>query len=43
MEETDSRVPFWWFLLFVVLALGAGAVTVFAVGGELMGMIAPAL
>ncbi|WP_336024435.1 hypothetical protein [Halobellus salinisoli] len=41
MAETDSRVPFWWFILFVVLALGAGVATVFAVGGDLTGMIGP--
>jgi len=41
MAETDSRVPFWWLILFIVLALGAGAATVLAVGGDLMGMIAP--
>ena len=41
MAEKDSRVPFWWLVVFLLLALGAGAVTVFAVGGELMGMVAP--
>lgn len=41
MADKDSRVPFWWFILFVILALGAGAATVFAVGGSLMEMIAP--
>ncbi|MFD1598005.1 hypothetical protein [Halobellus rarus] len=41
MAEKDSRVPFWWVVVFLLLALGAGVATVFAVGGELMGMIAP--
>ncbi|WP_197052336.1 hypothetical protein [Halobellus rufus] len=41
MAETDSRVPFWWLVLFLALALGAGVATVFAVGGDLTGMLAP--
>jgi hypothetical protein len=39
MAENDSRVPFWWLVLFLLLALGAGVVAVFAVGGELMGTV----
>jgi len=37
MADKDTRVPFWWLVLFLLLALGAGAATVFAVGGSLMG------
>ncbi|MGQ4556747.1 hypothetical protein [Halobellus sp. GM3] len=41
MADDNSRVPFWWLVLFLLLALGAGAATVIAVGGSLMpGMIA---
>jgi hypothetical protein len=33
--ESDA-VPFWWVVVFIVLALGAGAATVLAVGGSLV-------
>jgi hypothetical protein len=36
MADTSTNVPFWWVLLFVVLALGAGAAIVLAVGGSLI-------
>ena len=39
MPTNDSRVPFWWLVLFLLLALGAGVATVFAVGGDLMGTV----
>ncbi|WP_411965211.1 hypothetical protein [Haloferax sp. YSMS24] len=35
MVESNS-VPFWWVLLFILLALGSGAAVVFAVGGSLV-------
>lgn len=35
MAESES-VPFWWVLLFIVLALGGGAAAVFALGGSLI-------
>jgi hypothetical protein len=35
-SSSDSGVPLWWVVLFVVLALGAGAATVLAVGGSLV-------
>ncbi|WP_203229154.1 hypothetical protein [Halobellus captivus] len=38
MANKDSRVPFWWLILFILLAIGAGVATVLAVGGELTGM-----
>ena len=42
MAETDSRVPLWWLVLFVLLALGAGAAAIFAVGGSLLaGVVTP--
>jgi hypothetical protein len=40
MAETDSRVPFWWLVVFLLLALGAGAAAIFAVGGSLIAGIA---
>ncbi len=33
--ETDGSVPFWWIVVFVVLALGAGVGAVTAVGGSI--------
>lgn len=33
----DTSVPFWWVLLFVVLALGVGAGAILFVGGDLLG------
>jgi hypothetical protein len=36
MAEKNSGVPFWWVVVFLLLALGAGAATVFAVGGSLL-------
>lgn len=33
----DTSVPFWWILLFVVLALALGAGAVAFVGGDLVG------
>jgi hypothetical protein len=42
MPETNSRVPFWWLVLFLLLALGAGAAAVLAVGGSLLaGVVLP--
>ncbi|QIQ77559.1 hypothetical protein GL213_14115 [Halogeometricum borinquense] len=43
MADSGSNVPFWWILLFVVLALGAGAGTVLALGGSLIASGAGAL
>ena len=41
MAESDS-VPFWWLVLFLLLALGLGAATVLGVGGSLIaGVLAP--
>jgi hypothetical protein len=41
MADSDS-VPFWWVLLFVLLALGLGAATVVGVGGSLIaGVLVP--
>jgi len=34
---TDTSVPFWWVLVFVALALGAGAAAILLVGGDLLG------
>ncbi|MFC7204780.1 hypothetical protein ACFQJC_14780 [Haloferax namakaokahaiae] len=39
MAESDS-IPFWWIVLFLLLALGAGGVTVLAVGGSLISGLA---
>jgi hypothetical protein len=36
MADSETGVPFWWIVLFAVLALGAGVFTVFAVGGSLI-------
>jgi len=42
MAESNS-VPTWWIVLFLLLALGLGAVTVLSVGGSLVaGVVAPA-
>jgi predicted secreted protein len=42
MADSDA-VPFWWLVLFVLLALGLGAATVVGVGGSLIaGLLAPA-
>ncbi|WP_197409675.1 hypothetical protein [Haloferax profundi] len=38
MADSES-VPFWWIVLFLLLALGAGAVTVFALGGSLVSAV----
>lgn len=46
MADTSTNVPFWWVLLFVVLALGAGAAIVVALGGSLIsspGVLLPVL
>jgi len=40
MAETNTRVPFWWLVLFLLLALGAGAVAIFTVGGSLIAGVA---
>ncbi|WP_311170709.1 hypothetical protein [Halobellus ordinarius] len=39
MAAKDTRVPFWWLVLFLILAIGAGVGAVMAVGGDLMGSI----
>jgi hypothetical protein len=42
MADSDA-VPFWWLVLFLLLALGLGAATVVGVGGSLIaGLLAPA-
>jgi hypothetical protein len=41
MADSDA-VPFWWVVLFLLLALGLGAVTVLGVGGSLIaGLVTP--
>ncbi len=35
MADSDS-VPFWWIILFVLLALGAGIGAIAAVGGSII-------
>lgn len=41
--EGSNSIPFWWILLFLVLALGLGAFAVSAVGGSLIaGVVLPA-
>ncbi|EMA02676.1 MULTISPECIES: hypothetical protein [Haloferax] len=35
MAESES-VPFWWIVLFLVLALGGGAAAVFSLGGSII-------
>jgi predicted secreted protein len=42
MADSET-VPFWWLVLFLLLALGLGAATVLGVGGSLVaGVLAPA-
>ena len=36
MAASDTAVPRWWIILFLLLVLGAGAVTVRLVGGSLI-------
>jgi hypothetical protein len=36
----STSIPFWWVVLFVVMALGAGAAAVLAVGGSLVATVA---
>ena len=37
MSDTgNDSVPIWWVLVFIVLALGLGAITVLSVGGSLI-------
>jgi predicted secreted protein len=41
MADSET-VPFWWLVLFLLLALGLGAATVLGVGGSLLaGVVAP--
>jgi hypothetical protein len=43
MADADTEsdgIPLWWVVLFIVLALGAGAATVIAVGGSLVASVA---
>ena len=45
MAESES-VPFWWIVLFLLLALGAGGIAVLASGGSLVksaGVLLPLL
>ena len=45
MAEANS-VSFWWIVMFLILALGIGAVAVYAVGGTLIqsgGVLLPPL
>ncbi|ERG95333.1 MAG: hypothetical protein J07HQW2_01787 [Haloquadratum walsbyi J07HQW2] len=35
-DDTNSGVPFWWLIMFLLITLGAGAATVFFVGGSLI-------
>lgn len=39
----DDSVPLWWVIVFLLLALGAGAAVVFAVGGSLVFVSLPAI
>jgi len=44
-QAGNDSVPLWWVLVFIVLALGLGAVAVLAVGGSLItpaGAVLPA-
>jgi len=44
-QASDDPVPIWWVLVFIVLALGLGAVAVLSVGGTLVtpaGAVLPA-
>jgi hypothetical protein len=36
MSASDTTVPRWWIILFLLLVLGAGALTVRLVGGSLV-------
>lgn len=40
MADSDTSVPFWWVVLFLLLALGAGAYAVTSTGGSLVGNLA---
>ncbi|MFB6107979.1 MAG: hypothetical protein ABEJ82_03940 [Haloplanus sp.] len=42
MAESNA-IPFWWIALFLLLALGAGALVVSAIGGSLIAAPAVAL
>mgnify|MGYP000023548045 CR=1 FL=1 len=44
-EAGNDSVPIWWILVFIVLALGLGAIAVLSVGGSLItpGALLPAL
>ncbi|MFC6787560.1 hypothetical protein ACFQFH_17390 [Halobaculum halobium] len=35
-EAGSDSVPIWWILVFIVLALGLGAIAVLSVGGSLI-------
>ncbi|GAA0209929.1 MULTISPECIES: hypothetical protein [Halobaculum] len=35
-EAGNDSVPIWWILVFIVLALGLGAIAVLSVGGSLI-------
>jgi hypothetical protein len=36
MSASDTAVPRWWIILFLLLVLGAGALTVRLIGGSLI-------
>jgi ABC-type multidrug transport system permease subunit len=35
-DDTNSGVPLWWLVMFLLIALGAGAATIFFVGGSVI-------
>jgi hypothetical protein len=35
-DDTNSGVPLWWLVMFLFIALGAGAATIFFVGGSVI-------
>jgi predicted secreted protein len=40
MADSDTSVPFWWVVLFLLLALGAGAFAIVSSGGSIVGSTA---
>ncbi|WP_164974727.1 hypothetical protein [Halegenticoccus tardaugens] len=43
MANDDTAIPFWWIVLFLLLALGFGVATLYAVGGSIIDPTAVAL
>ncbi len=40
-DAENGSVPLWWILVFLLLALGAGAYAVTSIGGSLVGVVGP--